>query len=147
VYSSTGCTIHSLYSHSKNKINFGLGKTAAIIHLGSSVLFHNLPAYCCRKLRFVCEWKAFALFARWRNRYRQARVSKARRSNGFCQRSTINCELVRMCSFVADGTVWLATASCNLWHQYPFVEAERALFPVASTNFHMSISRQGYAVR
>ena len=126
------CLMFCVYSYSRNKINIGLRKTAAIIPLFSSVLFHNLPAYCCRKLRFVCEWNVFALFVRWRNRYRPARVSKARRSNGFCHRSATHCELVRICSFVADGTVWLPTDSCTLWHQYPFVEAEPALFPVAS---------------
>ena len=136
-----------LYGYSKNKINIGLLKTADIIPLGSSVLFHNSPTYCCRKLRFLCDWNVFTLFARWRNRYRPARVTKARRSNGFCQRSTTHCELVRICSFVADGPVWLATATCNLWHQYPFVQAEPALFPLGSTNFHMSISRPGYVAR
>jgi hypothetical protein len=127
VYNSTGYTIciiyyfFCLYSRSKNKINIVLRKTAAVIFLGSSVLFHNLTAYCCRKLRFICEWNVFALFIRWRNQFRPARVSKAKRSNGFCQRSTTHCELVRIRSFVVDGTVWLATAACNLWHQYPFV--------------------------
>lgn len=141
------CLLFCLYCHSKNKINFGLRKTAAIFPSGSSVPFHNLAAYCCGKLGFACERNAVALFARWRNRYRQTRVSKARRSNGFCQRYTINCELVRMCSFVADGTVWLATASRYLWQQHPFVEVVTSLFAALSTVFHMSISRPGYVVR